>query len=77
MVLTVRKKGGHAIYQAIPAFVNMWNDETFLVEEHGIEVIRKMENYNVYVKPRGIWMDLRYALYEGFLDGKQLRNWHE
>lgn len=75
MVLAVRRKKQHAIYKAIPAFINLWKDETFMVEEHGLEVMRSMKDFDVYIKPKDIWLDLSYAHHEGFLDPQQLRNW--
>ena len=75
MVLAVRRKKQHAVRRAIPAFINLWRDGSFMVEEHGLEVMREMQDYDVYIKPKDIWLDLSYAHYEGFLDSEQLRKW--
>ena len=39
-----------------------------MVEEHGLEVMRSMKDFDVYIKPKDIWLDLSYAHHEGFLD---------
>jgi len=75
MTLTVKRKKETAIYKAIPAFINLWNDKTFMVEEYGIEVMRNMCDYDIYIKPHDVWLDLSYAEEEGFLDSKELKKW--
>jgi hypothetical protein len=46
-----------------------------MVEEYGIEVIRNMCDYDIYIKPHDMWLDLSYAEEEGFLDSKELKKW--
>ena len=73
MELVVRLKGSHASYKCIPGFINIMQDQKFLVREGHVEKMREMEFYDVYLKPLDTWMDLPYAYHEGFLDSTQLR----
>ena len=75
MELTVRRKGYVSIRRCIPAFINLFRKGYFVMDYNGTEVLRKMKDYDVYIRPRKEWLDLTYAQDEGFLDSSQLRNW--
>ena len=75
MVLTVRRKGFLGIRKCIPGFINLFDKGGFIIEYGGREVLRKMKDYDVYLKPRDKWMDLTYAYEEGFLDPMELGKW--
>lgn len=75
MELTVRRKGFITIRKCIPGFIGLFGPGCFVMDYNGREVIRLMKDYDVYIKPKGEWMDLRYASEEGFLDSGQLRKW--
>lgn len=75
MELTVRRKGFVGIRKCIPGLINLFGKGHFILEYNGKEVMRDMKDYDVYLKPKKKWMDLRYAHEEGFLDPEQLKKW--
>ena len=75
MEIRIRLKSCGAVYPCIPAFVNINLDGCVIVNEAGRDVVRKMKDYDVFIKPDQKWTDLTYAFNEGFLDSAQLKNW--
>jgi len=73
--LRVRSKNGGGIFSCLPGFVNINLDGHFIVSENGREVVREINDYEVFIKPDGIWMCLSYAYQEGFLEPDELRRW--
>lgn len=75
MELTVRRKGCISLRKCLPAFINLFGNQRFVMDYNGKEVVREMKDYDVYLKPESKWIDLRYAFDEGFLEPEQLRKW--
>ena len=75
MTLKVKNKNNNSISTAIPGFINLFNNGKLIIENKGVEFLDNILYYEVYIPYSEKWIDLNYALSEGFLEPKELRQW--
>jgi hypothetical protein len=75
MTVRVQNKINKNIFEIIPAFINLFNNKKFIIEKNGLEFYEDIVYYNIYIPYSEKWIDLNYAIKEGFLEPKELRLW--